>query len=325
MSVRPKIAILCLGGCGGCDAAVIDLDGALLTVAERAEIVLWPIALDHKRNRLDTLADGELHLAILNGSIRTSEHLELARLMRRKAQTVLGLGACACFGGTPGLANLRRREDLLEWIYRQAPTVDNPEGIIPRVSTQVAGRELQLPELLEQLHTLDQAIGVDYFLPGCPPPPDLVAAAIFAALDGKLPPRGSTLAPQQPLCDLCPRNRSKPYRLSVRELRRVHEVELDEETCFLARGVLCLGLATRAGCGGTCLAVNTPCRGCFGPVAGVRDNARLLSALATLLQVDDDTELAAMVERFLDPAGYCYRFTQASSILGSRTLPEEEP
>ena len=45
MSNKPKIAICWLGGCGGCDEAIVDLNEALLGVADAVDIVLWPVAL----------------------------------------------------------------------------------------------------------------------------------------------------------------------------------------------------------------------------------------------------------------------------------------
>ena len=319
MTAKPKIALYWLGACGGCDAAVIDLDETLLEVADQAEIVLWPAALDHKYASLQNLEDGELALSMVWGMVRNEEHVEMARLLRQKSQLVLAFGSCAVSGGTPGLANLLEVGDVLDWIYRRAPTVVNPTGVIPGGVVQVTEGEVSIPQLLPHLYSLDQIISVDYYLPGCPPPGDLIAAAVTAALEGKLPPRGAVLAPPQALCDVCPRNRSKPYRLEIRRLRRVHEVELDEETCFLARGVLCLGPATRAGCGGSCLRVNTPCRGCFGPTGRVTDSgARFIAALAALIRVDDDSELQGVLDEFPDPAGYCCRFTEATSILGRK-------
>ncbi len=44
-----------------------------------------------------------------------------------------------------------------------------------------------------------------------------------------------------------------------------------------------MGVATRAGCGATCIRANAACRGCFGPLPSQLDPAaELVSALATL-------------------------------------------
>ncbi|MFH1091927.1 MAG: oxidoreductase, partial [Pseudomonadota bacterium] len=82
----------------------------------------------------------------------------------------------------------------------------------------------------------------------------------------------------------------------------------------------------RTGCGETCIRINTPCRGCFGPVPGVDDSgARFLSALSALIKVEERNSREIM-DSIVDPAGYFYRFSQPSSILGSKTFekPEEE-
>ncbi|HOJ13153.1 MAG TPA: oxidoreductase, partial [Deltaproteobacteria bacterium] len=153
-----------------------------------------------------------------------------------------------------------------------------------------------------------------------PPPPDLVANAVSAVLEGKLPPRGSTLAPHRPLCDTCPRNESKPPKIEIPEVRRVHMVEADEGKCFLAQGLLCLGPATRSGCGERCIRVNTPCRGCFGPVEGVDDGgAKFVSCLAALLSAEDEAEATRVTDGIADLPGTCYRFTAASISLKGKS------
>lgn len=322
---KAKIAIYWLGACGGCDSAIVDLGGSLLELAAKVEIVLWPAVLDFKYDRIRSLGDKELALTIISGCVRNSEHREMAELLRTKSYLVLACGACACFGGTPGLANLRQQGDIISWVCGDAPTVVNPEGIRPQPTCRVNGTELHLPRFYDHVHALHQIIEVDYYLPGCPPPTDLFLGAIDALLSGKLPHRGSTLAPQKPLCDSCPRAAAKPARLEIRTIHRCHEVEVDPTDCFLAKGVICLGPATRGGCGGTCLAANTPCRGCFGPVDGVRDaGARFLSSLAALIAPEDDEKLRELLEAIADPAGYGCRFTQPVSILGERNRPDEE-
>jgi len=320
MSDKPKVAIYGLGACAGCEEAIIDLNAAILQVADAVEIVLWPLAMDFKYSRIQAMPDGEIALSILSGAVRNSDHQEMAELLRKKSRMVLALGACACFGGTPGLANFRGKDDIFNWVYRDAPTVVNPSGSFPQPETVISGRKLTLPRFFEHVFTLDQVIDVDYYLPGCPPPPELIANAISAVLSGDLPPKGSTLAPRKALCDTCPRNLRKPSRMEIRSFKRIHEMEADPDECFLAAGIICMGPATRTGCGESCIRINVPCRGCFGPVPGVEGSGpKFLSSLASLLVVERDDDIRDAIDSIDDPVGYLYRFAQASSILGRKS------
>ena len=195
MAGKPKVAIAWLGACGGCDEAVVDLNEAILNVAEAVDIIFWPVALDFKYKHLESMRDGEIALSIVSGSVRNSEQEEVVRLLRKKSQLVIAFGACACFGGTPGLANFGTKEDIYNWVYRDAPTVVNPAHNIPQAKTWVEGKELTLPDFYTHVYTLQQVIPVDYYLPGCPPPPDLIGNMVQAVLSGDLPPKGSALAP----------------------------------------------------------------------------------------------------------------------------------
>jgi len=316
MVAKPKVAICWLGSCGGCDEAVVDLNEAILQVTSAVDVIFWPVALDFKYHHLEALEKGEIVLSIINGHIRNSEQEEVAKILREKSQLVLAFGACACFGGTPGMANFRSKEDIFNWVYRDAPTVVNPKGNYPQPKSQTNGKELTLPEFYEQVFALNQVIDVDYYLPGCPPPPDLIANAVNAVLEGKLPPKGSTLAPHKALCDTCKRNETKPDKISIKDVKRVHEVEASPDTCFLAQGILCMGIATRGGCGESCININMPCRGCFGPVEGVEDSgAKFISALAAMLDAENDQEMKQLIDRLDDLAGYTYRFTLPVSLL----------
>ena len=317
---KPKVAICWLGGCGGCDEAVVDINEVILGIANAVDLILWPVALDFKYNSLKALKYGEITLGIVNGHVRNSEQEEIAKILREKSQLILAFGACACFGGTPGLANLTTKEDIFNWVYRDAPTVINPNGNYPQTTSSVNGKELTLPEFYGRVYALNDIISVDYYLPGCPPPPHLIMAALSAVLENKLPPRGSTLAPHRALCDSCKRNKSKPERLAIREIKRIHEVEADQDVCFLAQGIICLGPATRDGCGEACMNINIPCRGCFGPVEGVADSgAKFVSALASILDVQSDEDIERIANDIVDPVGYAYRFSLPASILRRET------
>jgi len=64
---------------------------------------------------------------------------------------------------------------------------------------------------------------VDYYLPGCPTTPELIADAVAAIVEGKLPDKGAVLADSRALCDTCSRRDSKPERLTISEFKRVYE------------------------------------------------------------------------------------------------------
>jgi F420-non-reducing hydrogenase small subunit len=316
---KPKVAICWLGGCGGCDEAVVDINEVLLSVAGAVDLILWPVALDYKYDSIKAMKDGEIALSVVNGNVRNSEQEEMAKVLREKSQLILAFGACACFGGTPGLANLTTKEDIFNWVYRDAPTVVNPKKTYPKTSSRDNGKELTLPDFYDHVSALNDVIDVDYYLPGCPPPPYLVMYALSAVLENKLPPKGSTLAPQRALCDSCKRNKSKPERMSIKEIKRIHEVEAAFDTCFLAQGIICMGPATRDGCGESCININVPCRGCFGPVEGVADSgAKFVSALASIMDAQSDAEMARIAEQVTDLAGYLYRFSLPTSILNKK-------
>ena len=129
------------------------------------------------------------------------------------------------------------------------------------------------------------------------------------------------LEPLLSLCDDCGRNESKPEKLEIKEIKRPWEVIMDNETCFLAQGIICMGPATRTGCGERCIIGNMPCRGCFGPTDQVYDQgAKFLAALGSIIETDDEQEIEKIVDTIVDPAGTFYRFSLPSSILRRKRM-----
>ena len=306
---KPKVGFYWCAACGGCEETVVDLDEQILPVVEAVDIVLWPVAMDFKREDVENLQDRELAVCFINGAIRTSEQFEMAELLRRKAQLVIAFGSCAHTGGIPGLANLYTRESILEQVYQSSPSVINEERIRPMTTTKVPEGEVTLPEFWETVRTLDQVIDVDYYLPGCPPPVKLVGEALGAILAGKLPRKGSVLAPDIALCSECPRKDTKPEKLQVKEFKRPHQIVADANVCLLAQGLLCLGAATRSGCGAACINGNMPCTGCLGATSQVRDyGAKALSAIASTLDAMEEVDVETAVATIVDPVGLFYRY-----------------
>ena len=320
---KPKVAFYWCASCGGCEEAVVDLNEAVLDVVGAVDIVFWPVAMDFKVSDVEALADGELAAAFINGAIRTSEQREMVELLRRKSGAVVAFGACAWLGGIPGLANLYSCESLLDEVYGRSPSTVDGDGMRPQEEVEVPEGRLRLPHFDEDVRTLDQVIDVDYYLPGCPPPPGLIAQAVMALVEGRLPEKGSVLAPDVALCAECPRAETKPEDLKVERFHRPYEIVADPETCLLAQGLVCLGPATRSGCAAVCIAANMPCTGCMGPTSRVIDHgAKALAGIASLMQTREQDEIAALAEQIVDPIGTFYRYSLPASLLHRKVAPK---
>ncbi len=316
---KPKVAFYWCASCGGCEETIVDLAEDILGVVEKVDIVLWPVAMDFKYKDVVALPDQSITATLLNGAIRSSEQEEMALLLRQKSQYLIAYGSCAHLGGIPGLANQFEREEILRFNYETSPSVVNEHGTRPQLVFEEEGRRPHLPELRHVVRSLDQVVDVDYYIPGCPPTPSLTKAAFDALLSGKLPPKGAVLAPDTALCDECPRKANKPADVAFTEFSRPHQKLLDPEKCFLTQGVVCMGPATRSGCGAQCTGGNMPCTGCFGPTSRVRDQgAKILSSLCANIGAKDEKEINRVLEGIPDPVGTFYRYALPSSRLRRR-------
>jgi len=326
MPEKIKIALAQGATCSGCDIAVLDLDVELLKLFEVADLTFAPLAADIKFKDVEAMADGEITICLYHGAVRNSENEHVAKLLRKKSKIMVAYGACAAFGGIPGLANVTTKNKILDTVYDETATTVNPEHTRPQTHfITPQGHDLELPELFEDVKTLDEVVEVDYIIGACPPTREMNVKLLQIVLDfvnGKapLPPKGIILASERTLCDECPRQ--KPEKVFIDEIKSIDYTELDPEKCFLEQGILCFGPATRAGCDSKCINVNMPCRGCMGPTAAVLDHGgSMLSALASILKVSSvETELPEediekLMEKMRDPLGTLYRFTLPKSLL----------
>jgi F420-non-reducing hydrogenase small subunit len=312
---KPKLALYWAASCGGCDIAVLDIEENILDVAEFFDIVFWPCATDFKYSDVEAMPDRNIDICLFNGAIRTSENERLALLLRRKSKVMVAFGSCAHEGSIPGLANLTTREEIFRTAYSETPTTHNPGGVMPQMHTRLNGIELEIPEFWDSVKTLDQIVKVDYYIPGCPPQSTQVWAVLKLIMTGAtLPPPGSVIgAGEKTCCDECGRERKEK---KIKHFHRPHEIEADPETCLLDQGIICMGPATRSGCGALCPAANSPCRGCYGPAPNAVDQgAKMMSALSSVIDATDPAEVERIIGQIVDPVGTLYRFSLPHSLL----------
>jgi F420-non-reducing hydrogenase small subunit len=126
------------------------------------------------------------------------------------------------------------------------------------------------------------------------------------------------------VCDECPRTRENK---KINQIYRVHEKTPEPKRCLMEQGIICMGMATRSGCGAQCLTVDMPCTGCGGAAPNQPEvGAGMITALASILGLDKeagqytDEDVAKLMAQIKDPVGTFYMYSLPASILKRKVM-----
>lgn len=267
------------------------------------------------------MEDKYIDITLFNGAIRNSENEHMAKLLREKSKMLVAYGSCAHLGGIPGLANFSSKEEIFNRIYDECETTVNPEKLRPQTEYEADEGMLDLPEFYNDVRPLDAAVDVDYYMPGCPPQTERLLEVFTAIVSGaELPPKGSVIgAGTKAQCEEC--TRIKTENKKIKKFFRPWEFVDDGVTCFMEQGALCMGPATRSGCGYRCIKGNAPCRGCYGPTSAEFDpGTKMMSAIASVIDEKEPEKINKVIEDLVDPAGTFYRFSLPASYLRRKVI-----
>ena len=168
-----RLATAWFGGCSGCHMSFLDLDEFLIEVAGKVELVFSPI-MDVKEYPQN------VDVCLIEGAICNEDNLELLHKIRARTKVLVSFGDCAVTANVTAIRNqlgLGNAESVLQRAYVECaqtnPGVPKEPGIVPA--------------LLARVMPVHEAVQVDYFLPGCPPPADRIKALLGQVLAGQTP------------------------------------------------------------------------------------------------------------------------------------------
>ena len=170
---RLKIATVWLGGCAGCHMSFLDLDEFLIELAGKVDVVYSPIA-DVKE-----FPEG-VDVCLIEGAVCNEDNLELLHKIRARSKVLVSFGDCAVTGNVPAMRNqfgIDNADNVLQCAY-----IDNAQFNPVKPTTDGI-----VPALLAKVQPVHEAVFVEFYLPGCPPPAERIKALMVQVLAGKTP------------------------------------------------------------------------------------------------------------------------------------------
>ncbi|UXD22176.1 hypothetical protein IPA_02345 [Ignicoccus pacificus DSM 13166] len=298
MSEKKTLAVLPLGGCGGCEYVIYQAIAERPEILDMYEIVYWPMVVEN------TELPEKVDVAIYEGVVNNYGHLKKALEMRKRAKIVISLGMCASFSGVPGLSAYFNIREILKDLYN--------------MSEKEMGKDYDFLKPLPAPRSVPEVVPVDYIISHCPPIPEHVYVTLKDIYEGREPKIAT-----KTVCAECPL-KMKP--MDVKKWSTKTTKEIDHETCYLSQGLLCLGPVTASGCGARCPRAGIPCYGCAGPTRDIlmydREDipTKLAKEIAAMKGMDPERDYKKVLNELLkvyEPRRF-YMFTLQSIFMKSK-------
>lgn len=166
--MKKRLATMWLDGCSGCHMSLLDVDEALFTIAQKADVVYGPLVDVHEFPE-------DVDVTIVEGAVSTEEDLEKIRQVRERTKILVALGDCATTSNVTGMRNPIPLKALFERIYVDGADVNK--------SAPTEG----VPVLLKYAIPLHDVVKIDLHVPGCPPSAPSILFVLNELLDGRIP------------------------------------------------------------------------------------------------------------------------------------------
>jgi coenzyme F420-reducing hydrogenase gamma subunit len=166
---KPKIAIVSLTSCEGCQFALLDLGEKFLELVSKTEMIDFRLLEDEEDS-------GEkLDIGIVEGNPATKANIETLKKLRERSKLLVVLGNCAAMGGVPEIKNYQEGSNTIKQVYKYIQGIENLE-----------------------VKEVDNFVKVDFTFPGCPVTAEEFIEYFPKLLDGEIPE-----IPDQPVCKEC--------------------------------------------------------------------------------------------------------------------------
>jgi len=189
---KPKVGIVGLTSCEGCQFSVMDLGNRFLELLQFIEIVQFRL-LEEK-----VFVTPTMDICFVEGSVVTKQNEKTIKEIRNQSKILVALGNCAIMGGVHQIKNYHQPDKLIKETYFYSDKIDNPDVL-----------------------DLKDVVKVDYTLPGCPINNLEFLRLLYSLLKGI-----DFKIPLRPVCEEC---QSRGYRCVLMDN---HQAGEKGQMCF---------------------------------------------------------------------------------------------
>lgn len=140
--LKPRVAIFEFACCEGCQLQIINVnkEQEYKDLFSIIDPVQWREAMSEQ--------SGEYDIAVVEGSITREDDQDRLKLIRKQADVLIAIGACATLGGVNKIKNNFNLNEVKDYVY---------------------GRDEHLSYLnMSPAKAVDEVVHVDYNVQGCP-------------------------------------------------------------------------------------------------------------------------------------------------------------
>ncbi|MBN1146324.1 MAG: hypothetical protein JXA78_03640 [Anaerolineales bacterium] len=167
-TARPKIAFFDFTSCEGCQLTVLDALQTDIELLDAVEIVQFRQAMSEQGQ--------DYKVAFIEGACSRPEDGARLQEIRKRAEVLIALGACAHLGGVNSLRNWQSQDKIQQIVYGKP------------------GKTY----VVSQAQPIDALVPIDGFIPGCPIDRQEFIRVIKALLQNRRP-----YIPDYPVCVEC--------------------------------------------------------------------------------------------------------------------------
>ena len=160
-----KVATVWLDGCSGCHMSLLDMDAAIISLAQKIELVYGPL-VDAQEFPED------VDVTLVEGAVSSQDDLNKIQKIRQRTHLLVAMGDCAVTGNVPAMRNSIPVTRMLQCVY-----ASGGEARPSRAKAFLCCSSRPAPSASSSQWT--------FRLPGCPPPSKSIAGVIAALLEGK--------------------------------------------------------------------------------------------------------------------------------------------